>query len=276
MPSVTDPCDLPQRPAPIPCRRLTFRCKSRRISTAACARRSSPPSKGNCGCNSCRSQRTVLRRNQKRTERLHPWRPRPRPSHRSHCLGLRRQLLSPDPQGRHPDQDRRRNSRAFCLQPRDAHPHDLSLRRHQPLGPGCLRRPAGRNRAQLARLAGGRRRQKDSPAARSHRRQRQPLTRSISRQDRPRSRFHLHLHAGRNSLQQLQRHVLRRRAERLSHARVHEIPAALGHVHRHLAAQRRRGIPCPRAATCPRRSRAESRDWKPIPRCASASAASTG
>ncbi len=67
--------------------------------------------------------------------------------------------------------------------------------------------------------------------------QRQSGAGALSRQDRTRSGFHRHLHVGRNPLQQFQRHVLRRRAERLSHAAFHEVHAAVGDGHRHLAAR---------------------------------------
>ena len=63
---------------------------------------------------------------------------------------------------------------------------------------------------------------------------------ALRREDRSRSGVHCNLHAGRNSLQQLQRDVLRRRAERLPHAALHEVHAAVGNRHRHVAARCRR------------------------------------
>ena len=60
---------------------------------------------------------------------------------------------------------------------------------------------------------------------------------AVWREDRPRSRVHRDLHPRRNTLQQLQRHVLRRRAECLSHAALDEVHVAFRDRHRYGAAR---------------------------------------
>ena len=106
---------------------------------------------------------------------------------------------------------------------------DLPGGRHQPVGPGRDRRPARGPVARLAGRRGPRRRPPGARRARGRRRGGQRPPEAVARQDRPGPGVDPGGDDGRHPREQLERHVLRRRAERLPHARVARVRAALGH-----------------------------------------------
>ncbi len=155
-------------------------------------------------------------------------------------MGSRRKLLSARAAGRRARLERLRGAGAPRRLAGARRAADVPGRRNEPLGPGDHGRPPRGGRTRDARPRRGGRRAADPPPARRHRRAREPRAGALRPEDRAGSGLDRDVRRGRHPREQRERHVLRRRPERVSHARVAHVRPALRHDDRHGASRRRR------------------------------------